>query len=86
METEHYGIRYKRRSSHFDFTDVPQRWLRDLLWDRVARRLRSPQGPRSPQRIESGRRAGVELGVFLTAVAPGGGQDPALLSDDHMQR
>ncbi|MEU6964272.1 tyrosine-type recombinase/integrase [Streptomyces chrestomyceticus] len=86
LETEHYGIRYKRRSSHFDFTDVPQRWLRDLLWERVARRLRSPQAPRSPQHIECGRKACVELGVFLTAVAPGGGHDPTVLTADHMQR
>ncbi|MEH0550996.1 tyrosine-type recombinase/integrase [Streptomyces sp. B21-101] len=86
VETEHYGIRYKRRSSHFDFTDVPQRWLRDLLWERVDRRLRSPQAPRSPQHIEGGRKACVELGVFLTAVAPEGGHDPAVLTADHMQR
>ncbi|WP_371551369.1 site-specific integrase [Streptomyces sp. NBC_00554] len=86
VETEHYGIRYKRRSSHFDFTDVPQRWLRDLLWERVTRRLRSAQAPRSPQHIEMGRRACVELGVFLTAVAPDGGHHPAALTGDHMQR
>ncbi|MDX2827989.1 tyrosine-type recombinase/integrase, partial [Streptomyces ipomoeae] len=86
LETEHFGIRYKRRLSHFDFTDVPQRWLRDLLWERIARRLRSPQAPRSAQHIECGRRACVEIGVFLAAIVPGGGHDPATLTEDHMRR
>ncbi|MGW7362480.1 hypothetical protein ACWGI8_03430 [Streptomyces sp. NPDC054841] len=86
LETEHFGVRYKRRSSHFDLTDVPQRWLRDLFWERCARRLRSPQAPRSPQHIDAGRRACVELGVYLTVIAPGGGHDPAVLTEDHMRR
>jgi hypothetical protein len=86
LETEHFGVRYKRRSSHVDLTDVPQRWLRDLFWERCARRLRSLQAPRSPQHIDAGRRVCVDLGVCLTVTAPGSGHDPALLAEDHMRR
>ncbi|MFI9041766.1 hypothetical protein [Streptomyces sp. NPDC053726] len=85
IETEHFGVRIHRSRSDFDLTSVPQRWLRDLLWDHLADRLRSPQGlARRGGLLHHDRRACTELSVFLEAVAPGGGHDPALLTEEHM--
>ncbi|MEV5985098.1 site-specific integrase [Streptomyces sp. NPDC052051] len=86
IETEHFGVRYPQRQSNFDLTGVTQRWLRDLLWEHLAARLRSPQTPRSTSFIDCGRRACVELSVFLEAAAPGGGHDPTVLTEEHMRR
>ena len=54
LETDHFGVRFPHRVSHFDLTGVPQRWLRDLLWDYLADLLRSPRCPRTGG---AGRRA-----------------------------
>ncbi|MFF3062738.1 tyrosine-type recombinase/integrase [Streptomyces sp. NPDC057909] len=87
IETEHFGVRFHRSRSDFDLTPVSQRWLRDLLWDHLADRLRSPQGPtRRGGLLFHDRRACTELSAFLEAVAPGGGHDPALLTEEHMRR
>ncbi|MDX3641793.1 site-specific integrase [Streptomyces sp. MB09-02B] len=86
LETDHFGIRFDKRASHIDLTAVPQRWLRDLLWDHLADLLRSPRCPRTATAIDSLRRACTELGAFLEVDAPGGGHDPGALRAEHMQR
>ncbi|MFF4534013.1 tyrosine-type recombinase/integrase [Streptomyces sp. NPDC001407] len=86
IETEHFGVKFPQRHSNWDLTDVPQRWLRDLLWDHLASRLRSPKGPRSTGPLDNDRRACIELGAFLAITAPKGGHDPRLLDAEHMQR
>ena len=47
LETEHFGVLFPHRMSHFDLTGIPQRWLRDLTWDYIADLLRSPRCPRT---------------------------------------
>ena len=47
IETDHFGVRFHQRASHFDLTGIPQRWLRDLVWDHLADLLHSPRCPRS---------------------------------------
>lgn len=86
IETEHFGVRFPSRSSRFDLTGVAQRWLRDLLWDCAAERLKSPQCPRTSHFLDLLRKACVELGAFLQANAPGGGHDPGVLRAEHMER
>jgi integrase len=85
IETQHFGIRFPRRTGHLDLTGVSQRWLRDLLWDHLADALRSAkhrtQGP-----LDQMRRACFELSAFLEVDAPAGGHDPTLLREEHMQR
>jgi integrase len=86
LETEHFGVLFPHRMSHFDLTGIPQRWLRDLTWDYIASLLRSPGCPRTASPIDGCRRAAVELGAFLELDAPGGGHDPAVLRREHMDR
>ncbi|MDI5962568.1 tyrosine-type recombinase/integrase [Streptantibioticus silvisoli] len=86
LEIDHFGVRLHHRASHVDLTAVPQRWLRDLLWDHIADLLRSPVSPRSAMPIDTVRRGITELGVFLEIDAPGGGHDPRVLTVDHMRR
>ena len=43
IETDHFGVRFDQRASHFDLTAIPQRWLRDLVWDHLAELMRSPR-------------------------------------------
>jgi hypothetical protein len=70
IETEHFGIRFENRFNYFDLTVVGQRWLRDLLWDYLARLFRSPQGPRSSGPVDAARQACVELSAFLESRRP----------------
>jgi len=86
LETEHFGVLFPHRMSHFDLTSIPQRWLRDLTWDYLADLLRSPRCPRSGGPFDGYRRAALELGVFLELEAPGSGHDPAVLRGEHAQR
>jgi integrase len=86
IETEHFGVRFENRFSYFDLTAVSQRWLRDLLWDYLARLFRSPQGPRSSSPVDAARRACMELSAFLEITAPGSGHNPRLLTEDDMLR
>jgi integrase len=86
LETEHFGVLFPHRMSHFDLTSIPQRWLRDLTWDYLADLLRSPRCPRSGGPFDGYRRAALELGVFLELEAPNGGHDPAALRGEHAQR
>jgi integrase len=86
LETEHFGVLFPHRMSHIDLTGIPQRWLRDLAWDYIARLLRSPGCPRSASPVDDLRRAAVELGTFLDLDAPDGGRDPAALRREHMDR
>jgi integrase len=86
LETDHFGVRFPNRGSHVDLTGIPQRWLRDLVWDHLAELLQSPRCPRSGGSIDALRRAATELGVFLELDAPDGGHDPRLLDATHMQR
>lgn len=86
IETEHFGVRFTGRSSRFDFTAVPQRWLRDMLWDHAAELLRSPRCPRTGGCLDQPRKACLEPGVFLESNAPDGGHDPRLLRAEHMER
>ena len=86
VETDHFGVRFPNRTSHFDLTAVSQRWLRDLLWDYLADLLGSPRCPRSAAPVENLRRAATELSAFLELQAPGGGHDPTLLRAEHAQQ
>ena len=86
IETDHFGVRFDQRTSHFDLTGIPQRWLRDLVWDHLAGLMRSPKCPRSGGVFDGIRRAATELGAFLEVDAPGGGHDPTVLDGEHMQR
>ena len=80
LETDHFGVRFRARGSYFSLTEVTQPWLRDLLWDWMAARLLAAAPPRSPVPLVVARRGCVELSAFLRAGAPGGGDDPVLLS------
>ncbi len=86
IETEHFGVRFPQRLGHLDLTGISQRWLRDLLWDHLAAMLRSSKRPRSQGTADNLRRACLELSAFLEVDAPGGGHDPTLLREEHMQR
>ncbi|GAA4727369.1 hypothetical protein Prum_068790 [Phytohabitans rumicis] len=86
LDTEHFGVRFPRRTSRFDLTAIPQRWLRDLAWDYLAGLLQSPRCPRTAGSFDNLRRACVELGAFLSVDAPGGGHDPTSLGGEHMRR
>jgi integrase len=86
IETDHFGVRFPHRASHVDLTAVPQRWLRDLLWDHLAALMRSPRCPRTAMPLDEIRRAATELGAFLEVEAPGGGHDPAALRAELAQR
>jgi integrase len=86
LETDHFGVRFPNRSSHFDLTGIPQRWLRELVWDHLAELLQSPRCPRSAGSVDALRRAATELGVFLELDAPDGGHDPRRLDATHMRR
>ncbi|MGD3112492.1 tyrosine-type recombinase/integrase [Streptomyces sp. YGL11-2] len=86
LETDHFGRRFKNAQSHFDITAVPQRWLRDLLWDHLTEWLRSPQCPRTRGPFDQMRRAAVELGVFLENDAPTAGHDPTVLRREHAEQ
>ncbi|WP_280344953.1 hypothetical protein [Nocardia neocaledoniensis] len=86
IETEHFGRRLQRAQRHFDLTTIPQRWLRDLLWEHLAELLRSPKCPRSRNTFDTLRRACNELGAFLAADAPEEGHNPRLLGEAHAQR
>jgi len=80
LETDHFGVRFNGRGSHFSLTEVTQPWLRDLLWDWMAARLTAAAPPRSPMPLVIARRGCVELSAFLRASARAGGDDPVLLS------
>src|SRR6266571_1592033 len=86
IETDHFGVRFPGRGSHFDLTGIAQRWLRNLLWDYLAGLLRSPDCPRTGGTFDAFRRAAMELSGFLATDAPGGGRDPAQLTAGHVQR
>ncbi|MEV7526450.1 site-specific integrase [Streptomyces sp. NPDC091371] len=82
IETEHYGVHFNHRSTVVDLSAVSQRWLRDLLWDFMDSRL-TVDPPRGFSTVSAPRRGCVELSAFLEAHAPGGGHDPALLTEAH---
>ena len=86
LETDHFGVRFPHRGSHFDLTDIGQRWLRDLTWDHLAGLLASARCPRTGGVFDATRRAAVELGAFLEIDAPDGGHDPRVLGTEHMRR
>ncbi len=86
VETDHFGVRFPHRASHVDLTAVPQRWLRDLLWDYLADLLRSPSCPRSRGPVDNVRRGITELGAFLEIDAADAGHDPTALTVEHMRR
>lgn len=83
LETDQFGRRFPRAASHYDLTAVPQRWLRDLLWEYLTDRLRAPDCPRSRGPFDSVRRAAIELGAYLSAAAPDAGNSPWLLGAEH---
>ncbi|MFJ9368459.1 tyrosine-type recombinase/integrase [Nocardia sp. NPDC101769] len=86
IETDHFGRRFERSTSAYDLTFIPQRWLRDLLWDRLAEMLRSPNCPRSRAVFDQTRRGIAELAAFLQLNAPEGGNNPQLLREEHAQQ
>ncbi|MFD5081707.1 tyrosine-type recombinase/integrase [Kitasatospora sp. NPDC058406] len=83
IETDHFGVRFTDREKRIDLVDVSQRWLRDLLWDYIARRL-TVDPPRSRNPIDVARRGCIELSAYLEAQAPAGGHEPALLTAEAM--
>ena len=83
IETDHFGRRFPVSRSTFDLTGIPQRWLRDLLWEHLAELLRSERAPRSRGPFDSLRRGCVELGAYLEVNAPQGGDVPELLDARH---
>ncbi|WP_212808660.1 hypothetical protein [Micromonospora endophytica] len=86
IDFEHFGRRIPKLNNRFDLTQVPQRWLRDLLWEHLADLLRSADCPRGRGTYFAIRVAVQELGYFLEARAPGGGHDPSLLSVEHVDQ
>ncbi|SOD62124.1 Site-specific recombinase XerD [Streptomyces zhaozhouensis] len=86
LQTQLFGVLFPKRSGYFPLTDVPQRWLRDLLWEHLAGVLRSPQCPRTSAFMDNARKSCVELGTFLESHAPAGGHDPAQLTAEHVER
>jgi hypothetical protein len=86
LETEQFGVKYAGRGSYIDLTTIPQRWLRDLVWDYSANLLRSPGRARTATAIDTLRRACAELGAFLELEGPAGGHDPRALRVAHMHR
>ena len=86
LETEHFGIRYTNRGSHFNLRGVSQVWLRNLLWDYLADILQAPNPPATAGPIDALRRGIVELSAYLETDAPSGGHDPTLLHEADMQR
>lgn len=86
LETDHFGRRFRSCKSRFDLTVVPQRWLRDLLWEHMVESLRSVDCPRSRGPFDALRRSCCELGAFLEADAPEGGHVPMLLTEEHALR
>jgi len=86
IETEHFGMRFPRRASRVELTEVTQRWLRDLLWDQLAESMRSVDCPRTAGWLDDLRRACLELSAFLELNAPGGGHDAGALRAEHAQQ
>jgi integrase len=86
IETDHFGRRFRDRQSYYDLTGIPQRWLRDLLWDHMAGLLESVDCPRARGVFDNLRRSMMELGAFLAVDAPDGGNTPALLGREHAER
>ena len=82
VETDHFGVRFRKGGSRIDLTDVTQRWLRDLLWDSITTRL-ATDPPRSKFPFDTARRGCIELSVYLEASAPQGGHSPSLLTAEH---
>ncbi|MBO3736720.1 tyrosine-type recombinase/integrase [Actinoplanes sp. NEAU-H7] len=86
IETSHFGRQFTGCQSHFDISEVSQRWLRDLLWEHLAGLLRSPDCPRGRYVFDSYRRACVEFSRFLAVEAEDHGDDPRLLRREHAER
>ena len=47
IQTQHFGVLFPARSGYYPLTEVPQQWLRDLLWDHLIGVLGSPRCPRT---------------------------------------
>jgi integrase len=84
--TGHFGRKLNNRPGRIDLSGISQRWLRDLAWDNFTGVLRSPSCPRSRSTFDHTRRAALELSAFLEVCAPGGGQDPRVLTAGHMHK
>jgi len=52
-ETDHFGVRFPHTGSRIDLSRVTQRWLRDLLWDFLAARLKTNPPAAEPVSINS---------------------------------
>jgi hypothetical protein len=74
IDFEHFGRRIAKLNNKFDLALIPQRWLRDLLWDHLADLLRSVNCPRSRRTFFVIRVAVQELGALLEAQAPAAGR------------
>ncbi|MFI7356429.1 tyrosine-type recombinase/integrase [Streptomyces avidinii] len=85
VETEQFGRGFENGSGYIDLTPVPQRWLRDLLWEYYAAQLRSVKCPRSRSPFDVARRSVIQLGAFLAVEAPQADQNPALLTEQHAE-
>ncbi|MFF8848157.1 hypothetical protein ACF08N_36700 [Streptomyces sp. NPDC015127] len=82
LETDHFGVRFPHTGSRIDLSRVTQRWLRDLLWDFLAARLRT-KPPRSRTSFDQRRRGCVELSAYLEGFVPGGGHNLTVLTEPH---
>ncbi|MEU4226287.1 site-specific integrase [Nonomuraea sp. NPDC026600] len=86
LQLDHFGRRPTRLAPELDLTMLPQRWLRDLLWDYFADTLRSPSSTRAATFFHTLRRACQELAAFLDMAAENRGLDPRLLEEDDVHR
>jgi hypothetical protein len=86
LELAHFGTGIRGHYSRYDLSGVPQRRLRNLLWDCLAHLLRTPGSPRTKGPYDDMRRACLELSAYLEFGAEEGGHDPTLLRGEHVHR
>ena len=81
LDTNYWGFRFVERCSPFDLTAIPQRWLRDLVWDYFASQLDGSRHPRTQGPFEQARRSIICFGTYLLDCDPHQGSRPAALSE-----
>ena len=79
LDTNYWGFRFVARRSPFDLTAIPQRWLRDLMWDYFASQLDGSRHPRTQGSFEQARRSIICFGTYLHDCEPHRGSRPAAL-------
>jgi len=81
LDSNYWGFRFIERRSPFDLTAIPQRWLRDLLWDYFASRLDGSRHPLTQGPFEQARRSIICFGTYLSDCDPHRGSVPTMLSE-----